>query len=286
MIDTRALAQEVQDQLLAAKQRGQQQFRKSQDQMRKSQDQVRKSREAVAEVIRNGNQLAKAFRPSIPALPVRTVRIPSLSTPADRAKLRASAQELADQVVATQRNIAVRALQVTSPLAEQVVATQRQLAGKALQAASPIVAERVAQLTHVVGTLPGMRRFGLADGVAAPEAVAASEAADSADIAIAEFRRPTTAAAESAPARARASKPRTPRASTTQADGTSKAASTTRADGTRKPRATKAVGTTKTASTTQADGTSKAGGARKPRATRAAGTTRSASTSKPRSTKK
>jgi hypothetical protein len=57
MIDTRAFAQEVQDQLHAAVQRGQ-------DQMRKSQDQMRKSREAVADVIRTGNQLAKAVRPT------------------------------------------------------------------------------------------------------------------------------------------------------------------------------------------------------------------------------
>ncbi len=71
MIDTRAVAQEVQDQLLAAVQRGQ-------DQMRKSQDQMRKSREAVADVIRTGNQLAKAARPNIPALPKPTVRVPSL----------------------------------------------------------------------------------------------------------------------------------------------------------------------------------------------------------------
>ena len=73
MIDTRALAQEVQDQLLAAVQRGQ-------DQMRKSQDQMRKSREAVADVIRTGNQLAKSVRPSIPTPPMPTVHVPSLST--------------------------------------------------------------------------------------------------------------------------------------------------------------------------------------------------------------
>ena len=79
MIDTRAVAQEVQDQLLAAMHRGQEQLRWSQEQLRRSQDQVRKSREAMAEAIRSGNDLAKAMRPSIPALPVPTVRIPSLS---------------------------------------------------------------------------------------------------------------------------------------------------------------------------------------------------------------
>ena len=92
MIDTRAVVQEVQDQLLAAMQRGQDQMRKSQDQMRKSQEQMRKSREAVADVIRTGNQLAKAVRPSIPKLPMPTVHVPSLSSFRDPAKLRASAR--------------------------------------------------------------------------------------------------------------------------------------------------------------------------------------------------
>src|ERR1700722_8853122 len=95
MIDTRAVAQEVQDQLHAAVQRGQ-------EQLRKSQDQVRQGREAVTGVIRSSNQRVKAVRPNIPALPVH---VPSLSTLPSPAKLRANAQELADQVTATRRNL-------------------------------------------------------------------------------------------------------------------------------------------------------------------------------------
>jgi hypothetical protein len=252
MIDTRALAQEVQDQLLAAMHRGQDQFRKSQDQMRKSQYHLRKSREAMAEAIRNGNQVAKAMRPSFPPL----------TTPVDRAKLRADALELADQVVATQRRLADRALEVTGPLAEQLIATQRQLAGRALHA-NPVVADRVAKLTHAVGTLPGMRRLGLADGVATGEAVADDE--ESPAEAFAEIReiRPTATATESA----KASRPRTPRASSARAAGPSKS------------RATSAAGATKSA------GTAKTAGTAKPRSTKAAGTTKTARTSKPRSTK-
>jgi hypothetical protein len=272
MIDTRALAQEVQDQLLEAVHRGHEQFRKGQDQLRKSQDQMRKSREALAEAVRSGNELAKSIRPSIPALPGPIVRIPPLTTPADRARLRARSHELADQVVATQRQLADRALQVTTPLAEHVIATQRQLAGKALHAASPVVADSVAKLTHAVGTLPGMRRLGLADGVAAPEAVADREASP-ADGTVAEVRRLPTAAAESALPRPKATKPRTPRASTTKAASTAKTAGTSKAASTSKPRTTKAAGTTKATSTS------------KPRTTKAAGSTRTAGTRKPRSTK-
>src|SRR5215469_15831000 len=123
MIDTRAVAQEVQEQFAAAVQRGQ-------EQMRKSREQLRKSREAVAEVIRTGNHLAKSIRPSIPTLPKPGVQVPPLSKLASPAKLRASAQELS----------------------EQFVARQRELAEKAFHAASPIVAEGVARLTQVVGT--------------------------------------------------------------------------------------------------------------------------------------
>src|ERR1700739_2851282 len=100
MVDTRALAQEVQDQLLAVVHRGQEQLRKSQDQVRKSQGQLRKSREAVVGAIRTGNQRAKATRPDIL----------TLNTLADPAKLRASVQELADRALAGQRHLADRAL--------------------------------------------------------------------------------------------------------------------------------------------------------------------------------
>jgi hypothetical protein len=282
MIETRALAQEVQDQLLAAMHRGQDQFRKSQKQIRRSQYHLRKSREAMADAIRNGNQVAKAIRP--------------LTDPADRAKLRADALGLADQVVATQRRFADRALEVTGPLAEQLIAAQRQLASRALQAtgplaeqvvetqrqlagralhANPFVADRVAKLTQAVGTLPGMRRLGLADGVAPGKAVADDEVRPAG--AFAEIReiRPTATATESV----KASKARTPRASSARAAGPSKSRATSAA------RATKSAGTAKTAGTSRSTGTAKSAGTAKPRSAKAAGTTRTARTSKPRSTK-
>ncbi len=51
MIDTRAVAQEVQEKLLAAAHRGQ-------EQMNKSQEQVRKGRDAVATAVKAGSELA------------------------------------------------------------------------------------------------------------------------------------------------------------------------------------------------------------------------------------
>jgi hypothetical protein len=166
MIDTHAVAQEVQEHLTAAVHRGQ-------DQMRKSQEQVRKGRDAVMPAIRAGNELAKAVRP---VLPTPSVRVPSLPKLASPAKLKASAQELAEQVVATQRSFADKAKQATSPVAEQIVATQRNLterakqaagpvvttqrnlAGKAMHAASPIVVDGVAKLTQAVVALQGVRK--------------------------------------------------------------------------------------------------------------------------------
>jgi hypothetical protein len=123
--------------LLAAVQRGQQQFRRGNEQLRKSQEQLRKSqeqfrkgreaqlrkgREAVSTAIRTGNELAKAVRPSIPALPAKGLHLPQVSTLPSPAKLRAQAQEFAGHVAATQRHLADRAVQVASPLVADGVA--------------------------------------------------------------------------------------------------------------------------------------------------------------------
>jgi hypothetical protein len=62
MIDTRAVAQEVQDQLTAAMHRGQ-------EQLRKGQEQVRKGRQTVTGALRTGGHIAQAVKPNLPALP-------------------------------------------------------------------------------------------------------------------------------------------------------------------------------------------------------------------------
>jgi hypothetical protein len=149
MIDTRAVAQEVQEQLTAAMNKGQERVRKVQEQVRKSQEQ---GREAVTGAIRTGNELARAFRPNIPGLPVPPVRVPSLTKLPDPAKLRASAQELADQMIATQRRVAAEVFATQRSFAGQFFTTQRNLADKAFHAASPLVAEGVSRLTKVVAT--------------------------------------------------------------------------------------------------------------------------------------
>ncbi len=198
MIDTRAVAQEVQDQLLAAMNKGQEQVRKAQEQLRqaqeqlrqapkqvrqaqeqvrkaqeqvrkaqeqvrKSQEQVRKSREAVTGAIRTGSEFAKAFRPSIPTLPLAGLRTPSLSNLTDHAKLRAGAQDFADQMIAAQRRMASEMFASQRSLASQLLASQRSLADKAFQAASPLVAEGVTRLSKVVATLQDGWKPGQAD---------------------------------------------------------------------------------------------------------------------------
>src|SRR5258708_4021044 len=167
MIDTRAVAQEVQDQLLAAMNKGQERVRKAQEQVRQAQEQVRKGRheqvrkgrEAVTGAIRTGNELTKAFRPNIPA---PGLRVPSLSHLTDPAKLRASAQELADQMIAAQRKVAGEVIATQRKVAGQLFATQRSLADKAFQAASPLVADSVTRLSKVVATLQDGRKAGRA----------------------------------------------------------------------------------------------------------------------------
>ena len=88
MIDTRALAQEVQDQLLAAMQRGQEQMRKSQEQMRKSQEQMRKSRERAQRAVRG--RATSSGPPT--SLPSPDVQHSVAEHAAEPAKLRASAR--------------------------------------------------------------------------------------------------------------------------------------------------------------------------------------------------
>jgi hypothetical protein len=194
--DTKSVVQEVQKELLAVVQRGQEQVRKGQDRVRKSQEQARKSRDAVVSVVRAGGELAKAARASRPTLP--PVHIPS------SAAVRAHAQELAGQAITAQRDLAVKARHAAAPVAERVLTAQRELAGKARQAgldhaaaaqrslaervvevakvATPIVAEGRTRLTQLVSALqPGHQSAAGADTAAnevaaAPTATAEPEA--------------------------------------------------------------------------------------------------------------
>ena len=173
MIDARAVAQEVQEQLAAAVQKRHEQFRRGQEQ-------IRKGRESMVAVVRAGSQLAQAVRPTLPA---HDVQLPTLADLADRDKLRASGQEFAGQVIArqrkaarqvlaSQRRLSARAQDLAGnlqtahrdftgraqELADQVYASRRDLAGKAVDAATPFVIDGVARLTQVANTLARSRR--------------------------------------------------------------------------------------------------------------------------------
>ena len=185
MRDSKSVVQEVQKELLAVVQRGQEQVRKGQDRVRRSQEQARKSRDAVVTVVRAGGELAKAARASRPTLP--PVHIPS------PAAVRAHAQELAGQAITAQRDLAVKARHAAGPVAERVLTAQRELADKARQAgldhaaaaqrslagrvvevakvATPIVAEGRTRLTQFVSALQS--------GHQAPADAAATEVATS-----------------------------------------------------------------------------------------------------------
>ena len=200
MRDSKSVVQEVQKELLAVVQRGQEQVRKGQDRVRKSQEQARKSRDAVVSVVRAGGELAKAARASRPALP--PVHLPS------SAAVRAHAQELAGQAITAQRDLAVKARHAAAPVAERVLTAQRELASKARQAgldhaaaaqrslagrvvevakvATPIVAEGRTRLTHLVSALqPGHQASAGADAAATEVATATTATAE------AEVQQPT-----------------------------------------------------------------------------------------------
>src|SRR5215470_4110519 len=120
MIDTRALGQELQEQVLAA---------------------ARKGRRRVTTTVRNVTATAQMIRPQLPAIPPITIKLPSADQLAqlteaqfsqlrekapgliarlpDADDIRASAADFAEQVQTVQRQVTDRVRTVASPLAHQ-----------------------------------------------------------------------------------------------------------------------------------------------------------------------
>jgi hypothetical protein len=225
MIDTRAVAQEVQDQLTAA--------------LHKGQEQIRKGRESVTVAVRTGNQIAQAVKPSLPKLPAVQVKLPSLSEIASPDKLRASAHEFASQMLAAQRKLTDQAIASQRRLAghaqeltDQAVATQRKLGDRALEVAGPFITDGVNRLAHAAGTFVPGRRAERSDHAEPVDhtTIATPAKAESA---------PEAGPAPAASSAAKASpKPRATKAAGAAKTGTAKAGP--------KPRTTKAAGAAKT----------------------------------------
>jgi DNA-binding protein HU-beta len=213
MIDTRAVAKEVQDQLTAA--------------MQKGQEQIRRTRKNVDAALRTGNHLAQAVKPSLA----------ELTKPE---KLRASAQELATHAAATQRKLAGNAQE----FATQAFAAQRKLTGKALEAASPLLSDGVSRLTQLATSLAPGHRTEHAEPTA-PAAVATEPEA-----AVATEPEPSAPATKSA-ARARTPRASTRRTSTAKPASTEEkqAKASTRKTSTAKTSTAKASTTTAKART-------------------------------------
>jgi DNA-binding protein HU-beta len=219
--DSKSVVQEVQKELLAVVQRGQEQVRKGQDRVRKSQEQARKSREAVVSVVRTGSELAKAARAARPTLPPAHIPSP--------AAVRAHAQELAGQAITAQRDLAAKARHAAGPVAERVLTAQRELAGKARQAgldhaaaAQRSLAGRVVEVAKVATPIVAEGRTRLAQLVSALQV--GHQAADGPGAAANEVAPTTTATAEpdaQQPAADQVTTPAKPRTRTSSA-GTAK----------------------------------------------------------------
>ena len=224
MFDTRAVAQEVQDQFTAA--------------MHKGHEQIRKSRESVTTAVRAGGQIADAVKPNLPKLPSVQVKLPSLSEITSPDKLRASAHELASQMLATQRKLTDQAFASqrklaghAQDLAEQAVSRQRKLGDRALEVAGPFITDGVAKLAQAAGTfVPSRRterdnhaesltRAGTADPVAAESTDTERAPAEDAPV-----------AAESATEAKAGAKPRSTRAAGTAKTSTAKTRAAKTAD--------------------------------------------------------
>ncbi len=201
MIDTRAVAKEVQDQLTAA--------------MQKGQEQIRRTRKNVDAALRTGNHLAQAVKPSAPGRADQAgeaarqrsgTRHPRRRDPAQAGGQRPGA---GTQAVARQRNAGN-----AQEFATQAFAAQRKLTGKALEAASPLLSDGVSRLTQLATSLAPGHRTEHAEPTA-PAAVATEPEA-----AVATEPEPSGARRTKSAARAR-----TPRASTRRTS-TAKPAST------------------------------------------------------------
>lgn len=136
MIDTRAVGQELQDQVLTA---------------------ARKGHRRVTGTVRTVTATAQQIRPQLPSLPRPTLNIPSLPkatgirelAPALAAKLpstdqlKAGAHELADQFMAVQRKVVGQVRSAATPLAHQAAAVLAQV-GTPAAAAKPTTAAKPA----------------------------------------------------------------------------------------------------------------------------------------------
>ncbi len=276
MIDSKTV-KEVQKELIAAVQRGQEQVRRGQERVRKSQAQVRKSREAVTGVV---SELAKAGLAAIPA--GRTVHVP---TPTEA---REQAREIASHAITVQRELAGKAWHAAGPYAERVRSTQRELTEKArhtvpyaerlvaaqrdladrarragvaeqVAAAQRTIAERVMEAARVATPLvaEGRARLSQMVVIVRPDASKPAAAADSAgEPELAEVRELAVNKEADAPAKAepkaRTAKPKTATAKAGAAKAGAAKTDTTKTDTTK-------TGTTKT-------GTARATGTSKPRA--------------------
>jgi trimeric autotransporter adhesin len=147
MIDTRAVGQELQEQLVGAARRGQARARQAQERARQAQAQVRKSQETVTEMVRSLSQNAEALRP--------TVNIPSLPRPAE---LRASAEEVAGQLRSTRRKVSGQVSEAAQKFAAERLPDQvTQTVGPLLIQGATLVRERAQRLPEEVSHAAGHR---------------------------------------------------------------------------------------------------------------------------------
>jgi hypothetical protein len=126
MIDTRAVGKELQEQLAGAARRGQ-------EQAKRAQEQVRKGQEVVTEVVKTLTVTAESFRPQLPTIKLPSLPRPSLPLPPlnklpGASTVMTSAQEIADQLVATQRRLTDQVTETAGPWFAQGAARFNQAA--------------------------------------------------------------------------------------------------------------------------------------------------------------
>ena len=140
MVDTRAVRQELQEQLISAARKGQEQAKKARAQARSAEAQVRKSQDAVSGVVKTLADTAEGLRPQLSTVRLKLTTLPGASRLTggvklpggvkvpSAASLLAGAQETAEHMLAAQRKLADQIAHAAAPLLAQGAARAAQAA--------------------------------------------------------------------------------------------------------------------------------------------------------------
>jgi hypothetical protein len=235
MIDTRAVGQELQEQLAGAARRGQ-------EQAKRAQEQVRKGQEVVTEVVKTLTHTAEAFRPQLPTIKLPSLPRPPLSRLPGASTVMTSAHEIAEQLVATQRRLTDQVTETAGPWFAQGAARFNQAAQSILPTGTFGPASKTAEDAETTGAIKASEHAEPAGTAGASETTTTAGGRKGTEArktvprrnSVSTARKPSTAAGNADAAKADAAKGSTAKGSTAKS-GQEKASTRKNGTGRTKP---------------------------------------------------